>query len=145
MDHRIITGFKFNSVKDAWDFPTYSRRIGLYHIGRLDLEKFPQTYPGLDLVGKCFVAPRGQGLDCPQPPTDPVPKEYKVELAKYGQARSNELKATIWEKMQRLVRDLKEKEVSEIQEGRQPSSNWGSNYLWAHCLTLPGRYKNYFQ
>jgi hypothetical protein len=128
-------------VKDAWDHPIYSRKIGLYHIAGLDLETFPKAYPGLDLVGKCFVAPRGAGQDCPKPLSDPVPSEYRVELTKYGQARSNETKLKIWEDMKRVVQELNLRDLQD----KPTRTYWSSYYLWAHCLSIPGRHKNYFQ
>ena len=129
-------------MKNAWLHPTDSSRIGLFFASKLDLETFPGDYPGLDLVGKCFVAPRGPDEGCPIPLSDPVPQEYHVQLENYKRTKRNDhvQKLAIWENMRGMVREMN----STQQLGGNPSL-LSSNYLWVHSLTLPGKFKNFYQ
>jgi len=129
-------------VKNAWIHPTDSSRIGLFFASKLDLETFPGNYPGLDLVGKCFVAPRGPGEGCPEPLSDPVPQDYHVQLEQYKRTHPDDQvqKHAIWENMKGLVR-----EMNTAQQLAGHPSTLSSHYLWVHSLTLPGKYRNFYQ
>lgn len=116
----------------------------MYLISQLDLANFPQRYPGINLVGKCFVGPRGADFECPEEPlTDPVPDDYHKDLRNYTMATSNEEKLEIWGRMQKLGEYLKDSSHHVV--SGKPATAWSTYYMWAQSITMPWRYKNYYQ
>jgi hypothetical protein len=133
MSRFFLHGFMFETVKDVWDEPCSSARIGLFHVSRLDLSQIVKV-SAMDLVSKCFFSVRGHGPG-EKPAKEPIPEgNCKVIFRQYEESRDENIRKGHLDRF-----------YAEAQHHRTTNPDYVKEYWWVWSIVQPGRFPNYFQ
>lgn len=133
MSRFFLHGFLFETVKDVWDEPCSSARIGLFHVSRLDLSQIV-IVSAMDLVSKCFFSVRGHGPG-KKPAKDPIPGgNCSVIFRQYQESRDETIRQGHLDRF-----------YAEALHHRLMNPEYVKEYWWIWSIVQPGHFPNYFQ